>query len=578
VRTAGNGGWGGAGPGRPGPGGCGGGAHRRADRYRDLRAGQQLGEAFRGAQRPGLQHRAVGEHHHAVAAADRGEPVGDDDADPVAQQPVGGPLHVPLGHRIHPGGGLVQNDHLRVTDQDPGERHQLLLAGGEHVPAVAEPGVQAVRQLRHPGGQPQLVQCPAGRLQQARVEEGDVLGEGTGEDLGALRHDRHPPPQLLQVQVQQVAPGQPDRSGGDVHRPGEHLGQRRLARAGTPHHRVGVAGPERQGDPDQGRPPRLVAGAGGVGEGQVAQLQVAGGGRGPAHRLLPGGPQQGDPAPGAQRVLQLRDHPADVVDGEGEREHQQPHRGQPGPHHPGGDGRDARRPGPHQPAPGQYLGGPPGVETHHVGAGQAGTDVVLAVDGLLHRRRQVRPGLLLGDPDRPDLPDPPGQPGDQQRGDHHHADAGRPPDHRGRDDGEHPDGQPLGDAYAAAAHLRGHLVHVAVNPVEQFPDRCGLQRGQLLAEGHPAQPSPQVGRPVGGEPGGHQPDRQVAQRGHQQPQRQQQEQRPGAVHQHRPGQRRGGRLSAGAEHDEGRHQRGTPRRGGPQVAEQAHGTPRIAGG
>ncbi len=46
-----------------------------------------------------------------------------------------------LGDRVHPGGGLVEDHHLRVADQDPGERHQLLLPGGQLVPALAELGV-----------------------------------------------------------------------------------------------------------------------------------------------------------------------------------------------------------------------------------------------------------------------------------------------------------------------------------------------------------------------------------------------------------------------------------------------------
>ena len=43
-------------------------------------------------------------------------------------------------------------------------------------------------------------------------------------------------------------------------------------------------------------------------------------------------------------------------------------------------------------------------------------------------------------------------------------------------------------AHAAAAHLGGDLVDVAVDPVEQLADRRGLQRRQVLAERDPAQP------------------------------------------------------------------------------------------
>ena len=102
------------------------------------------------AQRAGLEHRAVGQHDHLVAAPHRGQPVRDDDADPVAQQPFGGPLHPGLGDRVHPRGGLVEDHHVRVADQDPGERDQLLLPGRQHVAALAEPGLHAVGQVGRP--------------------------------------------------------------------------------------------------------------------------------------------------------------------------------------------------------------------------------------------------------------------------------------------------------------------------------------------------------------------------------------------------------------------------------------------
>ena len=46
----------------------------------------------------------------------------DDDADAAAQQALRGPLHSTLGHRVHPGGRLIEDDDVRIADQDPGER------------------------------------------------------------------------------------------------------------------------------------------------------------------------------------------------------------------------------------------------------------------------------------------------------------------------------------------------------------------------------------------------------------------------------------------------------------------------
>ena len=116
---------------------------------------------------PASTHRAVGEHDDLVAAAHRGQPVRDDDADAAAQQPVGGPLHPRLGDRVDPGGRLVEDHHVRVADQDPGERDQLLLPGGQHVAAVAELGVAC----RPAGRRPRTVRPSSSSARRGRGEQ-----------------------------------------------------------------------------------------------------------------------------------------------------------------------------------------------------------------------------------------------------------------------------------------------------------------------------------------------------------------------------------------------------------------------
>ena len=139
-----------------------------------------------------------------------------------AQQPLGGPLHPRLGDRVHPRGGLVEDHHVRVADQDPGERDQLLLPGGEHVarPRRAWCRMPSGRSA-DPGGQAQLVAAPApAGVEQVRVEQRDVLGQRAGEDLGALRHDRDPPAQRLEVEVEQVGAAEEDRAAAARRPPG----------------------------------------------------------------------------------------------------------------------------------------------------------------------------------------------------------------------------------------------------------------------------------------------------------------------------------------------------------------------
>ena len=63
-----------------------------------------------------------------LGALGRREPVGDEDAGAPRDQPVGGAYDAGLGDRVHPGGGLVEDDDADVAHQQPRERDELLLA------------------------------------------------------------------------------------------------------------------------------------------------------------------------------------------------------------------------------------------------------------------------------------------------------------------------------------------------------------------------------------------------------------------------------------------------------------------
>ena len=43
-------------------------------------------------------------------------------------------------------GGLVEDDHPRTLEEQPGDRQPLLLTAGEPVPTVADNGVEALGQ------------------------------------------------------------------------------------------------------------------------------------------------------------------------------------------------------------------------------------------------------------------------------------------------------------------------------------------------------------------------------------------------------------------------------------------------
>ena len=138
-----------------------------------------------------------------------------------AQQPFGGPLHPRLGDRVHPGGGLVEDHHVRVADQDPGERHQLLLPGGQHVAALAEPGVHAVRQLGRPRRpRPSSSQRPAGRGRAAPGRTGRCSRRACRPGSRCAAARRHPPAQRLDVEVEQVGAAEEHRAAAARRPPG----------------------------------------------------------------------------------------------------------------------------------------------------------------------------------------------------------------------------------------------------------------------------------------------------------------------------------------------------------------------
>ena len=81
---------------------------------------------------------------------------------------------------------LVEDDDAHVAHEQPGERDELLLPRGQRGPTRTEERVETVRQPGDPVDEPEL---DDGRLDVAArgvVEEGDVVGEGAGDDLGAL--------------------------------------------------------------------------------------------------------------------------------------------------------------------------------------------------------------------------------------------------------------------------------------------------------------------------------------------------------------------------------------------------------
>ena len=340
------------------------------------------------------------EDGHLLGPLGRREAVGDEDAGAPRDEPVGGPDHSRLGDRVHAGRGLVEDDDAHVAHEQPGERHELLLARREGRAARAEHRVQTVGQPGHPLGQAQLCDRRLDPGPRHVTEERHVLREGAGEHLGALGDDADRGPQLLQVEVAHVGAAQQHRAAGRLHGSRQQRGERGLARAGAADERAGVPGPDDEIDVPQGE------GACAVAELEVAELHlelpVAQGQ--PADRLRRGGEHGPQPQDRAEALLQVGEVTRQHVDAADEHRRDEEEGDQPGgrqvagEHEGGADDRDGGQRAVEQPAaapgdPGldpEHLverrvdpRGHPGVAAQHVGLAQCGAQVVAGGDALL---------------------------------------------------------------------------------------------------------------------------------------------------------------------------------------------------
>ena len=106
---------------------------------------------------PMLDDAALLQDHHLVTAVEGGEPVCDHDHGTALDEPVHGALYEALSARIYPRRGLVEDDHARVAEEDPRESQELGLAGRHARSLRPHYGIEAVRQVRVPAAQAELL-------------------------------------------------------------------------------------------------------------------------------------------------------------------------------------------------------------------------------------------------------------------------------------------------------------------------------------------------------------------------------------------------------------------------------------
>src|SRR5919205_505517 len=170
-------------------------------------------------------------------------------------------LHGALGLGVQRAGRLVEDEHRRVAQDRPRDRDALLLAAREPVAALADHGVVAVGQrgdervdLRRARRGLELLVARVG------LGEAQVVADRRVEQVRLLRDEADRPGQGAEGEVAHVDPVDRHAPGGRVVQPGDEIAERRLARAGLPHHRHARAGRDREVDAvERRRPVRVVA-------------------------------------------------------------------------------------------------------------------------------------------------------------------------------------------------------------------------------------------------------------------------------------------------------------------------------
>ena len=178
----------------------------------------------------GLHDPAVVEHDDRVGAADRREPVGDDERRSTGEEPAKAALDLPLRADVDRRGRLVEDEDARVGEERARERDELSLAERELEAPLADLRVVAVRELRD-----ELVGADRGRglldLGPLRVgpAERDVVGDRPAEEEPLLRDDPELPPQRLLRDLAKVGAVDRDATVARVVETREELGDGRLS-------------------------------------------------------------------------------------------------------------------------------------------------------------------------------------------------------------------------------------------------------------------------------------------------------------------------------------------------------------
>ena len=160
-----------------------------------------------------------------------------------------GRLDLLLGLRIDVGGGLVEQDQVRIPGKCPGDGQQLPFAAGDGAAAFGQNRIEASRkafdQAAALGGLDDPLKFPVGH---PALPQGDVLPDGGRKQKRVLGDQGEPFPVLRYGDLRQHPAVDPDPSPGRIVKACEQVHQGGFPRPGGSHDGQRLSGLQRQGD------------------------------------------------------------------------------------------------------------------------------------------------------------------------------------------------------------------------------------------------------------------------------------------------------------------------------------------
>src|SRR5438552_11089491 len=139
-----------------------------------------------------------------------------------------------LGRRVDGAQRVVENEDWRIANQSARNRRALLLTTGERDSALADNGVQSLRERGDVAGEAGLFRGLADLIiARIRAAEADVLGDRLGEEKRLLRDHSDPVAQLTQPNRLHGLAIDENGSRRRLERARDEREQRRLAAAGA---------------------------------------------------------------------------------------------------------------------------------------------------------------------------------------------------------------------------------------------------------------------------------------------------------------------------------------------------------